>query len=65
MVNKKLGVHRRNNPTCIFRIKEAAAELSVFDVADWRCFHDGFRIVANESDGHRIDTTYPKYQYQS
>jgi hypothetical protein len=58
MVNKKLGIDGRNDTTHIFRIKEAAAELCVFDVADWRCFHDGFCIIANEADGHRVDTTY-------
>lgn len=62
MINKEPGVHRRNNPTCICRIKEVAAELSIFDVADRRCFHDRFRNVANEAC---IDAAYPKYQYQS
>lgn len=42
MVNKKLCIDRRNCTTYILRIKEAAAELCVFGVAYWWCFHDGF-----------------------
>ena len=59
-VNKKVGINRRNDPTRIFRFKETATELSVFDIADWRCFHDSFRVAANEANGHRA-TPCPKF----
>jgi hypothetical protein len=58
MIDEKFGVNGRNGPTGIFRIKEAATELSVSDIADWRYFHDSFCIVANEANSHRVDTAY-------
>ena len=56
MVNEELGINGRNDPTRIFRIKEAAKELCVFDTTDWRYVHDSFCIVTNEANG--VDTAY-------
>ena len=58
MVNEKFSVNGRNGATFVARIEEAAAELRVLDIADWRYFHNSFCVVANEANGHSVDTTY-------
>ena len=58
MVNEKFSVNGRNGATFVARIEEAAAELRVLDIADWRHFHDSFCVVANEANGNSVDTTY-------
>ena len=56
MINEEVGVNRGNESAYIFRVKETATELSVFDIADRRCLYNGFGIVANKANRHRADT---------
>ena len=55
MVHKEISINRRNDSARVFRIKETATKLSVLDVVDWRCFQNGFCIVANKIEGYCMD----------
>jgi hypothetical protein len=61
MVNEEVGKNGGNESTRIFRVKETATELSFFDIADWRCFYDGFCVVANKPKGHRTNAACQKF----